>query len=523
MYHLITMLKKFKISVLCSLVLILLLTCQSYAQSDQSLPRSTPEAEGVSSEQILQFVEAADTSMHEFHSFMLLRNGNVIAEGWWDPYRPDLKHTMYSVSKSFTSTAVGFAVSESLLSVDDKVISFFDESLPDSISPYLKQLTIQDLLTMSIGHAEDPTALVRTGSTDWAELFFKQPIVHEPGTAFLYNSLATYMVSAILQNVTGEKIIDYLKPRLFDPLGITGADWEVSPTGVNTGGWGLRLITEDMAKLGQLYLNKGHWKGEQILPESWVEEATSKHIEQAPDAPEEQIHSSDWLQGYGYQFWRTRHNAYRADGAFGQFIVVIPELDAVLVLTAETSDMQAEINLAWEYLLPAFHKEPLPGDKESLEILNEKLNSLELDVPKANSSMSETNITDQTYMLYENDMSFESVSFQFSHNIMNLVLKSKTAVHEIEFGSGEWIEGETTKRGPYLLQEASASMTGMSPYMVAGAYRWQDDSTLELTLRYIESPHSEKLICRFTEDRVEIESRHSYDSENLYFELSGHR
>jgi len=269
------------------------------AQTSTSLARSTPEAEGVSSQQILEYITAADTSKHEFHSFMLLRNGKVISEGWWNPYQPDLKHTMYSVSKSFISTAVGFAVSEELISVDDKVISFFDEALPDSIGPYLKQLTIQDLLTMSVGHDEDPTGHVRTGGIDWAESFFEQPIVNEPGTTFLYNSLATYMASAIVQKVSGQKIIDYLQPRLFEPLGIEGIDWEVSPSGVNTGGWGLRVKTEDMAKLGQLYLNKGVWNGEQIIPKSWVEEATKEHIKQAPDAPQETIDSSDGLQGYG--------------------------------------------------------------------------------------------------------------------------------------------------------------------------------------------------------------------------------
>lgn len=493
------------------------------AQMSSSLPRSTPEAEGVSSEAILEYITVADTSKHEFHSFMLLRNGNVIAEGWWDPYRPDLKHTMYSVSKSFTSTAVGFAVNEGLISVDDKVTSFFDEALPDSISPYLEQLTIQDLLTMSVGHESDPTAKVRPGGKDWEEMFLNHPIVNEPGKTFLYNSVATYMASAIVQKVTGQKIIDYLQPRLFEPLGIEGVDWEVSPSGVNTGGWGLRVKTEDMAKFGQLYLNNGVWDGEQILPESWVEEATKGQIKQAPEAPQETIDSSDWLQGYGYQFWRTRHNAFRADGAFGQFIIVLPELNAVVIYTSETPDLQNQINLVWEYLLPAFHEEPLAADESALTTLRGKLESLSLPIPEKKRSTLEDKINEQTFRFYENNLGMESVAFKFNYDSLDLILKSKTAVHEIGFGSGEWSFGETTKRGPYLLQDATASMTGILPYKISGAYTWLDDSTLELTLRYIESPHTEIITCRFTGDNVEIESRYSFAPENIQYRLSGIR
>lgn len=513
----------FRIIVPASILFIVLSSAGASGQSIHSLPRSTPEAEGVSSEGILDFIYAADTSKHEFHSLMLVRNGKVIAESWWDPYRADLKHTMYSISKSFTSTAVGFAVSEGLISVNDSVISFFDEALPDTITPYLRELTIRDLLTMSVGHAEDPTAMVRTGGNNWAETFFSLPIVNEPGTKFLYNSLATYMTSAIVQKVTGQKVIDYLQPRLFEPLGIQGIDWEVSPAGINTGGWGLRVKTEDMAKLGLLYLNKGRWDGKQILPESWVEEATSAHIQQAPDASKEQIASSDWLQGYGYQFWRTRHNAFRADGAYGQFIVVLPDLDAVLVLTAEAPDMQGEINIAWEHLLHAFHDEPLPVNQNAHEALQNKLKSLLLSLPNEGSSPLEGHISGQTFMLYENDLSLQSVAFVFDENNLELIFKAKTAIHQIDFGSGEWEMGETMKPGPYLLQQAAASLTGISPFKVAGAYTWLDDSTLELTLRYIQSPHTEKIVCRFIGNRVEIESRNSFNPNTIQYELSGER
>ena len=211
--------KKIRNLLLLSLAVMLLTTCKE-TKTDNSLPRSSPEEEGVSSESILAFVNAADKEAEEIHSFMLLRHGKVIAEGWWEPYGPELKHTMYSLSKSFTSTAVGFAVTEKLMTVNDKVISFFPEDVPDTISTNLVRMTVKDLLTMSAGMDPDPTYRVRGGNGNWEETFFRTPVLNEPGSKFLYNSLATYMLSSIVQKVTGEKIIDYLTPRLFEPLGI---------------------------------------------------------------------------------------------------------------------------------------------------------------------------------------------------------------------------------------------------------------------------------------------------------------
>src|SRR5450755_2418681 len=330
------------------------------AQTATSLPRSIPETEGVSSAGISRFLDAANKSRNELHSFMFLRHGKVIAEGWWDPYKPALRHSLYSTSKTFTSTAIGFAVSENLLRLTDKVISFFPNDLPDSISPNLAQLSVRDVLIMADGQDPEPSSLAGK-SKNWVKAFLATPIVNKPGSVFLYNSLGTFMLSAIVQKVTGQKVVDYLKPRLFDPLDITGMDWEENLASVNTGGWGLRVKTEDMAKLGQLYLQKGVWNGTQLIPASWIEEATTAKIIQHPTMPQSKKDSSDWEQGYGYQIWRSRHHSYRADGAFGQYILVLPELDAVIAIQEETPSMQDELNLVWNYLLPAFKKTDSPA------------------------------------------------------------------------------------------------------------------------------------------------------------------
>jgi len=508
-----------KSSFVISLVF-LFLNAFVYAQKKDILPRSIPEAEGVSSAGIISFLDAAGKSTHEFHSFMFLRHGKVIAEGWWNPYQTDLKHTMYSVSKSFTATAVGLAISEGKLSINDKVVSFFPNDLPDTVSPYLAQLTVKDLLSMSVGQDPDPTHAVYT-TDNWVKAFLSTPIINKPGTKFLYNSAGTYMLSAIVQKATGQKIIDYLTPRLFEPLGIEGMDWEVSPQNINTGGWGLRIRTEDMAKFGQLFLQKGYWNGKQILSKQWIEEATTAKIIQHPELPQQKKDSSDWEQGYCYQMWRCRHNAYRGDGAFGQFIIIMPDEDAVVAITAETSDMQGEINLVWDYLLPAIHKEKLSPDKNMETTLKQKLSSLALHLPaKSDPSQLEKNISGQTISLSSNEKNIETVSFQFANDLCHVNLKTDTAVYQLAFGSGKWQTGETTRRGPYLVSEARANRAGMASFKIAGTYHWNNTNTLELILRYIESPHHETITCHFDQNEFLAEIQNSYDP-NKKIQLKG--
>lgn len=317
------------------------------------LPRSTPEAQGVPSAAIRAFVEAADKRVGTMHSFMLVRHGHVIAEGWWKPQSPDTPHVLHSLSKSFTSTAVGLAIGEGRLSLDARVLSFFPEDAPAEPSENLRALRVRDLLTMSTGHESEPKF---GADSSWVRAFLAHPVPRPPGTHFLYNSPATYMASAIVQKVTGQTLVEYLRARLFEPLGIENPQWDSCPRGINVGGWGLHLRTEDIAKFGQLYAQHGRWNGRQLLPVTWVQQATAAQVANGTDP------TKDWTQGYGYQFWRCRHDCYRGDGAFGQFCVVLPEFGAVLAMTADTKDMQGQLNLVWEHLRPAFQQSPLDAD-----------------------------------------------------------------------------------------------------------------------------------------------------------------
>jgi CubicO group peptidase (beta-lactamase class C family)/predicted glycoside hydrolase/deacetylase ChbG (UPF0249 family) len=487
-------------------VLLLILSFGVLAQP--SLPRSTPEAEGVSSQAIINFLDAAANTDHEFHSIMILRHGKVVAEGWWNPYKPDLKHTMYSVSKSFAATAVGFAVAENKLTVEDKVISFFPEATPSSISPNLEALKIKHLLSMSVGQPTDPTGPVAI-SENWVRTFLGTNIAFEPGTQFLYNSAATYMLSAIVQEVTGQKILDYLTPRLFQPLGITGIDWEVDGQGINTGGWGLRLKTEDMAKFGQLFLQKGMWKGKQILPGTWVEEASAMKIMQSPQATQAQKDSSDWLQGYGYQMWRSRHNSYRGDGAYGQYILVLPQLDAVIAITSETTNMQKELNMVWKYLLPAFQDQKI-ADTKSYKKLKTRLAALALPVPiNLTTKIDASVIAGKTYAIVSNDRRLKNFNLEFIDGLCRLNLMTDSVPHSIDFGYGKWVRGETTKYGPYLVAGARANRTGLAPFKTEGAYSWIHERMIELKLRYIESPHTETIQISIGDPYIRMVIRNS--------------
>lgn len=488
----------------------------------QLLPRSNPEDQGVSSKGILSFIDAMTKSKNELHGFMFLRHGKVIAEAWAKPYGPQLKHSMYSLSKSFTSTAIGLALTEKRLSLNDKVISFFPEYVPEKKTNYLEELTIKDLLTMSVGQKPDPTFSIVQSDSNWIRMFLSKPILSSPGTVFLYNTMATYMLSAIIQKVTGQKLIDYLTPRLFEPLGVKGMDWEEDEAGINTGGWGLRITTEDMAKFGQLYLQKGNWGSKQLLPSMWVDEATSFKILQSPEVPKFKRDSSDWLQGYCYQFWRCRHNAYRGDGAFGQYIIVMPDQDAVVAITSETMDMQDELNKVWDYLLPSIHKNQLEPDKNAEKQLKEKLSSLELPLKKGQPLQSSSSLLNHKEFTFDsNPKHIKSVQIEFKKDECYLTVKYDTSLFKFGFSSTGWLTGITNEPGPSLLMGSKLTVKRLAPYKIAGHFYWYDINNLEFQLKYLESPHSELIHCEVQQDKIIITFSNSFGS-NSHQSITGY-
>ncbi len=462
------------------------------------LPRSSPEQQGISSTTIQKFLEAVRKSKQEFQSLMILRHGYVIAEGWWAPYSAEHRQQLYSASKSFTSTAIGFAVTEGLLSVEDPVIRFFPDVLPAEISENLASLKVRHLLSMSVGHAKDSILILEASpeGVSWEETFLKQPVVFNPGTQFMYNSGASYMLSSIVKKVTGQTAHEYLRSRLYEPLDITDATWTENFEGVNMGASHLRMRTENLAKFGQLYLQKGKWNGKQVLSEKWIAEASSKQIENGKN-------DSSWGYGYGYQFWLNPPGGFRADGAFGQFSMVLPEQDAVVAITSESTETKTVMQLVWDMLVPEMTNAPLPENSTESSQLQKDLKALRYDPPKmeVNSTVAER-ISGREFKLDKNQFNAKSVTFRFSGDQCIFTLKENEKPDIIiTHGMNHWIREGNIKPLPHSL----FSLRRIDfDSIVAASATWQNENTLLLSWRLIETVHSDSLTCVFDKDKITI-------------------
>lgn len=469
------------------------------------LKRSTPEKQGMDSKAILDFIHEIESSNLEMHSFMIVRHGYVVSEAWWKPYRKDEPHMLNSLSKSFTSTAIGLAVEEGLFTLDDQVISFFEEYLPDKVNKHMQQMTIRHLLTMNTGHDKDfIMGLFMGGEKDWVKCFFQEEVIHEPGTHFVYNNMATYMLSAIIQKVSQLTLLDYLKPRLFEPLGIT-CYWASCPKGINFGAFGLSLITEAIAKFGQLYLQNGLWEGKQIIPAHWANEATTFQVKTDRDG------DGDWSQGYGYQFWRCRHNAYRGDGAFGQYCIVIPNQDAVIAITSGVDNMQAVLDAVWKHLLTGMGNEPIEDNRAHMA-LQDKINTLAYTVKGDTTSPWINTISGNTYKLESNDFGIESVTFTFEEDSIELKINAGDKQFIVPVGISDWIDG--TVDGDFGSNEKIRSMA-----------RWQQPHVLKILYRFVEASFSFEYITYFEEDSITVEFMiyHGFQSKDEPVRLVGSR
>ena len=455
---------------------------------------TTPESLGVSSRAVADFLEALDSLQPgDMHGFVLMRHGEKVAEGWWDPYRPEYPHMLYSLSKSFTSTAIGIAQDEGLLSIYDPVISFFPGKVPANPSENLKSMRIKDLLRMSSGHQEG--TMPRIMITDsWVEAFLSLEVEFKPGTHFLYNTGATFMLAAIVQKVSGETLLDYLTPRLFDPLGIENPTWEMNPEGINMGGFGLSITTEDIATFGQFLLQKGNWNGRQLVSREWIEEATRLETSNGSN-PE-----SDWEQGYGYQFWMCRHGLYRGDGAFGQYCIVMNDLDAVLAINSGTTNMQGIMNIAWETLLPAMNEAPLPADPEGDEMLHRKIASLTVGAVKGMERVPvSAEISGVKYSMEPNEMAISWIALEQGDSVVNGSIMTPDGVKKFSAGYGSWKEG-ILKAPPWESDKMRAS----------GA--WTSENSFTARLVYIETPYRIDFTFRFEGDRVYMDTKQNVSS-----------
>jgi CubicO group peptidase (beta-lactamase class C family) len=470
--------------------------------SKDGLPRSTPEEQGVPSETIAKFFKSVEEKGYDVHGLMMIRHGKVIVEHFWAPYAPQYQHAMYSATKTFTGSAVGFAVQEGLLNIEDKVTSFFPDLLPDTISPQLAALTVKHLLTMSVGHA----SMSYAGSgVSQVRSFLAARFAHEPGTSFAYNITASHMLSHIITKVSGVSLYEYLKPRLLDPLGIEDVIWEMDNDGYNMGNGGTHMKTSDLAKMGLFLINKGKWNGKQLLDPKWIEAATTPHIYQHPEkTPEENENAADdGSQGYGYQIWMGRHHSYRAIGGQNQLIMVIPEYDFILVCHSSIGDEAGFDKLIYD-MLPSMSDKKLNADK-SFD-LKAAIAGYEIKRPFNTTTTTRVKMNTRRYKMDENQLGINSTLFRFdASGNCYLTFITTTAIHNIPFGLDNWLIG-MTDRSLAIARTVYPNTMGVTPVRTAGICTWTAENQLSAFYLSMFNPGStETFKFTFEGDQLKME------------------
>lgn len=464
-----------------------------------TLEHTSPEKVGIDSSKITQFLNEVTDKKLGLQSFTVVRHDKVCAQGFFAPYSADYPHVLYSMSKSVTSTAIGFAVADGLISVDDKVSKFFPE-YPSAKLPFNRSLTIKMLLTMRSDKLI--TVAENKNGTDWIANFFNAPFAMPPNSKFNYISENTYMLSAIISRVTGKSMLDYLDEKMFTPLGIQKPFWEYDGHGINAGGWGLYMKSEDLAKFFLPYIHGGKWiDGTQLIPEFWVKEALTRHTDSLHDG------ALDIINGYGYQFWKNRGgaNSFRADGLFGQRCFLFPEYDALVVLNCGESEDYKLMDVFWKYFPECFQNECEENEKAYAQ-LTEKIATLSTErlAPtspntdmqdkvenriincKTNDFTSVISVT-VTNMLHNRPGKISSMKFNFKGDHLLFTWTEKGWTNTVEAG----LDGNMRMR-PITLGDLN--------YHAFSEAAWQPDGTLKLWIRPVETAHIRRFTFKFNDD-----------------------
>lgn len=467
------------------------------------LERIIPEEAGISSRAVIRFIDTIYDKKVNLHSFMLLRAGRVAAEGYYKPFEKEYRHRVFSASKSFTSAAVGIAIAEGLIRLEDKVVDFFPEKLAANVHDYTRRMTIEHLLKMATVHEKSTS----TEQDDWVESFLNTAPNHRPGSVFAYDTTGTHTLCAILQKVTGMTVHDYLKSRLFRHIGMGEIEWECCPMNINKGGSGIKCTTEDMARFGQLYLMKGLWKGTRVIPEEWIDVSTTKQIDNTNTS-----FMLDGKKGYGYQFWRARNNSYCAFGMGGQFILVIPDKETVFVSTANThihkDGHQAILDTFWETIYPGIQDEPLCREEEATESLRRRLSELKLLLPDGKrDSYLAADLSGKEIVFDENKLNFESCSFELLENKSSIRFTKDNQYYIMDYAFQDYI----VSKDPILGEKA------------ANGGVWVDDRTLVIISQFFDMMEMLILTCHFDDDGVviQIQPAGEYKAELLGCCLNG--
>ena len=419
----------------------------------------------------------------EMHSLMILRHGYVIAAGWWWPYARDQLQLLYSVSKSFTSTAVGLAADEGLINLDDPVITYFPELEDEVDDPRSRSMRIRDLLAMASGHLDDTWPKVLASDVgNPVRGFLRLPPESEPGSIFRYNQSATYALAVIVQRVTQQTLTQYLRRGVLDPLGAGRVAWWQHPHGQDLGFSGLHATTDTVARLGQLYLAEGSWRGRQLVSPEWISQASSEQISTRTDDPAAAT-GADSQRGYGFQFWKSRFG-YRADGAYGQFCLVLPQYDAVVAMTSECTQTQDALDAVWNHLVPAFRSAPLAADPVGTRRLEERLANLALAPLQARL---EPPAGEAGWM----DASFRPVreSCREQPTITGVRIGPRDRGWLLVIEEEDWtLEWRVTEGWSHCVSEGV-----VQPIVASGG--WSQPELLRISMIFVESPHRLELHC----------------------------
>lgn len=433
------------------------------------LPRTLPERCGISSYEIVRLTDSLMAlPKTSIHSMIVLRHDSVVGEAYPAPWSKESMHTLFSCSKTFVSAAVGMAIGDGKLRLDSRVADFFPKSFNRSAN--YKRMTVRDLLTMSSGI--EPDWEMRNNGDQWCQTWLGKPVA-TPGKQFKYDSMCTYLLSVIVQKATGVKLLDYLKARLFNPLHITEVEWETSPEGFNTGGWGLRLQAESLAKFGLLLLHDGAWQGKQLLSADWAKAMKGKQIDNG-------------AFGYGYQMWCCEYpGASRADGAYGQYILIIPDKDMVAVITeCSATDGIKPRRLFWRQLLPTVADTPI-APNIAPELYSQRMNSYALP-PAEGNAIGELLPSPIRLALGKNQMGWSEIAVRRSSRqgeiVFSYVQDGDTVT--LNLYNNVWTSTRTPVTPVYSV-EARGRFSGISRnFNVAGSYGVTDDNTLHVSLQY---------------------------------------
>lgn len=465
-----------------------------------------PEAIDIKAEGITGFLDAVKKNGLELHSMKVIRHGKCCASAWFDPYGPDILHPVYSFSKSLTAAAIGFAWQEGILSLDEKLVDIFPEYCPEQPSDNLKEVTLHHLLTMSCGQETE----IDGSKASWISDFLHHSFPHRPGTWYQYNSVGTNMLAAVLAKKTGESLMDFLKPRLLEPLGIDPVFCYRLHDEYQTccGGGGMKLTTEGMARFTYFMLHKGEWEGKKLLS-GWYEMAASKQIETAGDA---EGHVKEWANGYGYQCWMgTLPGSFRADGAYGQFGFVFPSLDLIVITTSATEQTQTLVDCLYEHLLPAVCPDgELKKEKET--DLTDVLSGLRIPgLLSCRNPEMEIRISTGTYEADESEPGKRMNSLETLIGGAGLwYLPEEPSITDMHFAfdadSVTWtvLAGEEKKITAAL--DGSFAISRIGDISYAASARWRSLTALELEIRRIDAISGVRLIFRFEGERLHIEA-----------------